>query len=614
MKNCNTKSCKVHHKKCNIKQYKKCDKKQCKKCDKKQCNGHKSYDYIVVGAGTVGATLAKLLTDDNNTSVLVLEAGVDLTADPDSTSPNFGVAASASSDNKNSFQWLTNNEAPINIQSIMHGGRKWGGSSEHNYFYSIRGSPDYWNNIATTVNDSNWNYNNISQFLIQNETYTGSTQSPSQRGTNGPLFIRQSVFPPTGTIANLLANALNVTTGIPIIEDYNVAISESISVKGQYNQKEISPNTFIRQSSATAYLNNNIVTPGSDIKIDSYGIGHRKLHISSKSTVNKVILEKKCDCCHHTNNYKATGVIYNKDGKSKHAHAKKGVIICAYFNSATILQRSGIGKMSELEPLGIQTLIDNPNVGHNLQSHVAAPFLVQSDSDIILPILFSEPALSFTHARIANVAGPEPYPGIQILNIPIPFVSPTISIPKEWNVNPAAPLNYITSILVNVNPKSRGSIVISHSDPNAIPTSKLGYFTDTYGPNPTYPSNDVNLLVKTLQLMYATVLQMRIDSPTKTFNVLYPDESIFLLTGPTPGGDQYHALYNFVLANPVNFVHFGGSTRMATCAMDGVVDSNLNVFGVDNLKVADIGVLPNLSDGNTSIPAFAIAYRAFQTI
>jgi choline dehydrogenase len=575
---------------------------------------HGPYDYIIVGAGTVGATLAKLLTDDNSTSVLLLEAGVDLTTDPGSTSPSFGVAAVASSDNKHSFQILTNNEAPINIQSLIHGGRKWGGSSEHNFFYSIRGSPEYWNNLATTVNDSNWNYNNISQFFIQNETYTGVTQSPVQRGTNGPLFIRQSNFPSTGTIANLLANALNVTTGIPIIEDYNVATTESISVKSQYNQKEISPNTFIRQSSATSYLNSNIVTPGSDIKIDSYGIGHRKLHISSKSTVNKIILGKKCNCCHHTNNYKAKGVVYDKNGKTKHVYATKGVIICAYFNSASILQRSGIGKMSELEPLGIQTLIDNPNVGHNLQSHVAAPFMIQSNSDIILPILFSEPALSFTHARVANVAGPEPYPGIQILNVPIPFVPPAISIPKEWNVDPTAPFNYITSIIVNTNPKSRGSIVISHSDPNAMQTSKLGFFTDTDGPSLTYPSYDANLLVKALQLMYTTVLQMRVDSPTKTFNILYPDESIFLLPGATPGGDQYRALYNFVLANPVNFVHFGGTTRMSTSPIDGVVDSNLNVFGVDNLKIADIGILPNLSDGNTSIPAFAIAYRAFQSI
>jgi len=584
-----------------------------KHCTKQNCKKHCPYDYIIVGAGTVGATLAKLLTDDNTTSVLLLEAGVDLTADPNSTSPSFGVAVNTSSNNKYSFQYSTILETPTNSQSIIIGGREWGGSSEHNYFYSIRGSPEYWNNLSITVNDPNWNYNNISPFFIKNETYTGATQSPNERGTDGPLFIRQSVFPSTGTIANKLANALSTTTGIPIIEDYNVAITESISVKGQYNQKEIAPNTFIRQSSATAYLNSNIVTPGSDIKIDSYGIGGRKLHVSSKSTVNKIIITKKCNSDNY-NNYEAKGVIYNKNGKCKHVYAKKGVILCAYFNSATILQRSGIGKMTDLELLGIQTLIDNTNVGYNLQSHVASPFLLQSNSESILPILFSEPALSFTHARIANVAGPEPYPGIQLLSIPVPFIPPTIAIPKEWNVDPTAPLNYVTTVIVNTNPKSRGSIIISHSDPSSIPTCKLGYFTDTDGPSSTYPSGDANLLVKALQLMYATVVQMRLDSPTNTFNVLYPDESIFLLSGPNPGGDQYHALYNFVLANPINFAHFGGTTRMAISATDGVIDSNLNVFGVDNLKIADIGILPNLSDGNTSIPAFAIAYRAFHIL
>ena len=596
-----------------------CCKKECKReCDnecKKKC---KKFDYIIVGAGTAGAVLAKLLTDDFETSVLLLEAGTNLSADPLVTDPNFATALGMSSDSKYTFHHVTNLESPINIQSIIAGGRQWGGSSSHNFFYSIRGSPAYWNALATLVGDDAWNYDNISPFWIQNETYTGTSQSPAQRGNSGPFFIRQSVFPPNGTIANLLADALNTVTGIPIVDDYNVALDESISIKTQYNQKETGPNTFIRQSTATAYLNNTIVTQGSETVISNRGVAGRKLCVSSKSTVDKVILSKRKRCdecckCHSDNKFKAKGVSYIKKGKCKTAKARKGVILSAYFNSANILQRSGIGRNSDLSPLGIPTLVNNPNVGHGFQTHVGTSFLIQSNSDIVLPIL-AEPGLAFTHARIENIGGPELYPRLQMLNVAVPFVSPVVAIPNGWQVDPNSPLNIVTLILNNSNPKSRGSTVISHCDVEADPTVKIAMFTDTDGPSATFSSDDVDFLVKSLQFAYSVVLQMRIDTPAKTFNVIYPNESLFLMAGPNPGGAQYDALYKFVLANPINFLHYAGSTIMATSAADGVVDSNLNVFGVDNLKVADVGILPILPDANTSIPAIAIGHRAFNTI
>ncbi|MEH6852717.1 MULTISPECIES: GMC family oxidoreductase N-terminal domain-containing protein [Bacillus] len=131
--------------------------------------------------------------------------------------------------------------------------------------------------------------------------------------------------------------ATNTVLGTPIVNDYNTSIRDCTFSRTQYIQREISPGNFARSSTATGYLNDQIVTQGNQFFPDEFGVGGRKLVILAKSTVNKVLFVDK------NGTPTAVGVEYVKDGVSYKNFARKGVILSAGFFSSLILQRSGIG-------------------------------------------------------------------------------------------------------------------------------------------------------------------------------------------------------------------------------------------------------------------------------
>ena len=107
----------------------------------------KSFDYIVLGAGTAGGVIAKELTDDMKTSVLVLEEGTNKMRD--FSNPSGGVALTLSSDNKYSFNILSKLEQTIGRQVLLSGGRVIGGSSTHNAMLAVRGSRELYDEWAS---------------------------------------------------------------------------------------------------------------------------------------------------------------------------------------------------------------------------------------------------------------------------------------------------------------------------------------------------------------------------------------------------------------------------------------------------------------------------------
>lgn len=242
----------------------------------------------MIGAGTAGGVIAKELTDDKCTSVLVLEAGTNM---PNS-SPSIVTAANLANENKLSFNALSKTEQNIGRQLKLSGGRLIGGGSQHNFMAAVRGSRGLYDAWAKSVDNNAWNYDSIRSLFIENETYTGMTQSPQERGNNGPIFIRQQNIPDQGLIQTL-AQATSDVLGIPIVEDYNTGIRDCTFSKTQFIQQEIGNGKFVRSSTATGYLNENIVTQGNESNPDEFGIGRRKLVIFAKTTVDKILFKEK---------------------------------------------------------------------------------------------------------------------------------------------------------------------------------------------------------------------------------------------------------------------------------------------------------------------------------
>src|SRR4051812_1880577 len=124
-----------------------------------------TFDYIVIGAGTAGGVIAKELTDDKSTSVLVLEEGTNMTKAL--SNPSGGTAITLSTDNKYSFNILSKLEQSIGRQLLLSGGRVIGGSSEHNAMLAVRGSSNLYDEWAS-LSGPQWGYENIRQLFQEN--------------------------------------------------------------------------------------------------------------------------------------------------------------------------------------------------------------------------------------------------------------------------------------------------------------------------------------------------------------------------------------------------------------------------------------------------------------
>lgn len=554
------------------------------------------FDYIVIGAGTAGGVIAKELTDDKSTSVLVLEAGTNMTNEL--SNPSVIAAINTTRGNRFSFNVTSELESTISRTLIATNDRTIGGSSEISDMYAVRGSKELYNQWASLVGNQ-WSYDQISALFIKNETYTGSTQDPNERGTQGPIFIRQQSIPPNGLI-NTLVQATNTVLGTPIATDYNTGIRDCTFHQTQIIQKEVSPGQFVRSSTATGYLNDHVVSQGNQSNPDEFGVDGRKLVILTKTTVNKILFKKKDGL------NIAVGVEFVKDGVSHRKFARKGIIVF----SSLILQRSGIGKSDDLAKAGISTLIESPNVGHNLQIQGYVGLGVEIDTPQLLPIFFADPnyPLILGAFQAENPLNLLESRRLQLIGAPIPFFLPASDvISNGWSFD----LTFQTTPsimsfgIVDVNTKSRGTVLVEHSDPEAYPSLDF---------HPLENPNDLTYMVDQYKRIYNIIVEARdqLKYPNNGIGkVVYPPESIFQLPDNDP--NKQHQLENYVKAAYTNF-SIGGQCRMGQTIQEGVVDGFLNVFGTQNLKVADLSISPLLPDGQPSAAAQMIGLNAVRFI
>ncbi|OXM14271.1 GMC family oxidoreductase [Paenibacillus herberti] len=552
----------------------------------------KIVDYIIIGAGTAGGIIAKKLTDNRHTRVLVLEAGTNMTKEL--SSPNLIESLTNATNNKHSFNVATILEQQIRRQMITGSGRAIGGSSEHNGMYAVRGSSDLYNTWANLSGNPLWSYDKVRPLFKENETYTGATQNPQERGFKGPIFIRQQNIPNNGLIQTL-TEATHQVFGIPIEEDYNTGIRDVVSLKAQLTQKTVN-GKLVRSSTATGYLNRKIVTQGNELHPNEFGVKDRKLIILAKTTVNKILFKRK-----GTINI-AYGVEFIKNGVCEVRYARKGIIVSAGQFSSVILQRSGIGKPEDLAKVGISTLVNSPNVGYNFQSQYGAGIGIRVETGRLLQVMAADPNDPITLNAFKKEDNPIGGRRLLLLGLPIPFHIPVQDVfVNEWDFDPAKPSNVMSLGISDLNPSSRGIVMIAHSDPEAYPTIDL---------NPLGNPDDVNFLVEKYMETHQMIVKARQLDPEGIYEVVYPSESIFQL----PDTDKRAQLENYVRASYFNYYHFGGQCKMGKTIHEGVVDGFLNVFGTKNLKVADLSIAPILPDGNPSLGAQMIGLNAVRFI
>jgi choline dehydrogenase-like flavoprotein len=371
------------------------------------------------------------------------------------------------------------------------------------------------------------------------------------------------------------------------------------------------------------------------------------LHVLTEALVHKIILKKKDD-----GSLSAEGVeVVTKDGVKRNILASEEVILAAgTVKTPQLLELSGIGDKKLLESHGIHVLIDNPNVGENLQDHGYVPFSWEVADDQISGDILRQPEVAASAMEAYQKAKAGPLSGVPIVSafMPIPDLKKDeldqllakyidsheyksfpaqkeqFEILREMLYDPTcasgqytlAPFqivardgpgckgiygmgkegNYISIVAVLNHPFSRGFVHINSSDPTAQPTV-----------DPQYFSHPLDL-----------ELHSRHTQWLETLAAAEPMASLLKKDGRRIHSDKpVHDLETakeIVEETFVSHYHITGTCAMLPEKLGGVVNERLLVYGVPNLRIVDASVFPMIPRGNIQSSVYAVAERAADII
>lgn len=436
-----------------------------------------------------------------------------------------------------------------------------------------------------------WEYKNILPLIKKHE---GNNEPQivgdgSYHGTSGPLTVGS--YNSDDYFGNFILSGFQ-ELGYKKLTDYN---------SGTYNGYVVIQGTIKNGERRSAYQA--FVQPMKNRK---------NLFIMKNSYVTKVLLSGN----------KATGFnVRTSKGECFNIpiKASKEVIISAgALTSPKILLQSGIGKKSDLEPFGIKQVKNLP-VGDNLQDHVYGAHWFQmspnNPSMTILDVLKASEQYYFyrngslinlntlNFQGFINLDDPNAkYPEFQYIFFHFfknqQFFAEILEnlAYKQEVIDRLVAINQnyelVAPVLILLNPKSRGSVKLSSSDPTAHPKIVTGYFS---------AAEDLDLMVRatrkledlinTSPFQYLSASMIKFDLPVCN-SLPYPS-------------DAYRKCHLKYFSTSV-----WHPTATNTMAPDGVVDYQLKVHGISGLRVADASIMPRITTGNTQCPTYMIGEKA----
>ncbi|KAK0441966.1 aryl-alcohol oxidase-like protein [Armillaria borealis] len=572
--------------------------------DPSQLPVDKRYDFVIVGAGTAGNVIAARLAENANTSVLVLEAGRNNVGfDSDLiTIPFLGPQASPHT----SFDWnyTTVPQEALNNQLIAYPrGYVLGGSSSTNYMVYTRGSSDDYDRFAELAGDDGWNWDNLFPYAIKNEKHVPPNDGhdetgqyiPSIHGTDGPLST--SIYGYAADIDDrVIATTSELSEEFPWNPDYNSGNMLGVS----WMHSTISGP--LRSSSATAYL---------EPALNNYS----NLDLVYNSQVTRLIQNGEID---DLPVFTTVEFAKNPTAPRYNVSATREVILSAgAIGTPQILMLSGIGRSLDLAAVGIQPIVDLPEVGQNLVDHPLLPIQWNANSSETLDPIFRggealDAALEQYHA---NGTGRLAANGVSnhMAFYRLPENSSVLAEFEDPTSGPGSPHyehayangffttsqiqptsgSYFSIISVVVTPTSRGAITLASNDPFQHPTIDPKMLTTDY---------DVSVMIECVKAAQRFAAAQAWDG---------------YITGPyidsvnattDAGIKEYMSQWATTIKHPFC------TARLSKEDGEGVADGQLLLKKAKGVRIVDASVFPIIPAGHPQAMIYIVAERAADVI
>ncbi|THU89578.1 alcohol oxidase [Dendrothele bispora CBS 962.96] len=512
---------------------------------------HDVFEYIIVGGGTAGLVIASRLAQNTKSSVLVLEAGSDISA-----SPEIRVPASSSKNLGNprwdwSFFSTPQNHADERVIFLPRG-KSLGGSSNLNYMQLNRSMAEEYDAFET-LGIKGWSWNELLPYFKKSESLSvkpSETASASVQvdqnvhGTSGPI---QTTVP--------LEIAVSQERFFDALQELNVGLNPDCA--------------YLKPCSSLSNLT--VYTEAQATKI------------LFKTTSGDVVAE---------------AVEYVKDNQKCKAIASREVILCAgTYQTPQLLEQSGIGEPGILTSYGIEPLVVLPGVGTNLRidswDSLQDPAKLAEELEKYSQGEIQEDSRGYTASDDPIVAkikklqldGFNQLPLLEIMEV-ASFTPSDVAKPEEGKT-------YCSLASCLQRPLSHGTVHINSVDPMERPVINPNFFSNTA---------DIEILVEAMKYC------RKIVSTASMSKIIQKEVS----PGPKVTTDE--DLMSFIKRNFATVFHPIGTAAMLPREAGGVVDSELKVYGTANVRVMDASILPVQFSGHPIATIYAMAEKAADII
>lgn len=531
-----------------------------------------TFDYIIIGGGSAGCLLANRLSKDPKTKVCLLEAGP-----PDKSHfiHNCNPVNMLFLMNSSKYNWkyyAEGNKKTGDRKFFWPRGKTLGGSSAVNAMIYTRGHKsdfDHWAALGNT----GWDYNSVLPYFMKTERqHRGADAYHNDKGEMDVIDTTFH-FPASGAFIEACVQA-----GIPKNSDINGKDYEGVD----YFQITQTPEG-IRASSAISFLR---------------AVENRpNLTVITYAHVNKIVFKDKT----------AYAVEYfdlkNNKNLVKIEASKEIILSAGIIGSPQILKLSGVGPKEELQKFGIELVHDLPGVGENLQDH---PDIIIRSRDksgtslVTFPWPYMVKFMSKFYRKNKNgnfIFTPtdaggyvKSDPSVEVPDLQLQFAALRMQ-PHGKGLFTPSKSGYVLHIC-HMRPNSRGRVLLNSADPFDYPKIEANYFEDEM---------ELDALVKGVKLGRKILAQPAMKDFFKCEEV------------PGPNCKTDEDIRKFILEKAESVYHTAGSCKMGIDAM-AVVNPELKVHGLKNIRVIDSSIMPTITGSNIHGPTVMIAEKGADMI